>query len=72
MERLAIFFILISFGSCSIINRQQCREMQNKGLVQGTLDSCEQCVEQLGASNSDAVNGCSLGMDAANLIQLGR
>jgi len=72
MARLILAISVLILSGCSLMDNQQCRKWQREGLVQGTLDSCEQCVEQLGASNSDAVNGCSLGMDAANLIQLGR
>ena len=42
--------------------------MQQQGLVQGTLESCNECLDQMGYANSDALNGCSLGLDAAKLM----
>jgi len=69
MARLIILLTILSlFSSCSLIDSQRCKELQSKGLVQGTLSSCIKCVGQLGADNADAINGCALGMDAANLI----
>jgi hypothetical protein len=68
MARLSAAFFLLFFSSCSLVNQQRCRSMQQQGLVQGTLESCNECLDQMGYANSDALNGCSLGLDAAKLM----
>lgn len=68
MAQLAYSLVILLLSGCSVIDHQRCRELQSQGLVQGTLRSCTACVGQLGPSNADAINGCALGMDAANLI----
>jgi len=69
MARLVLVFTFIFFLSgCSLLDSQRCRELQSQGLVQGTVDSCAQCVNQLGPDNVDAIQGCTVGMDAARLI----
>ena len=68
MARLISSLVILLLSGCSVMDNQRCRALQAQGLVQGTLGSCTACVGQLGPSNADAINGCALGMDAANLI----
>ena len=65
--------LLIGAGGCSLMSAsgRQCRMWQSSGTVISTLDSCVQCVDQLG-TNPDAVRGCAVGLDAAALINSGR
>ncbi len=71
MERVirgAVAVCLLIFSGCSLAARAQCRLWQQDGSVQGTIGSCTQCVEQLGPANKDAISGCALGLDAAQLF----
>ena len=33
-----------------------------------TTTSCMSCIEQLGPDNKEAIRGCGMGLDAANLL----
>lgn len=62
---LSILFL----SSCSVGYELRCRQFQNDGLVQGTIGSCVQCVQQFGSGNPEMINGCALGLDAASLVK---
>ena len=68
MIRFIAVTAFISLSGCSFAASQRCRELKSQGLVQGTLDSCTQCVGQLDGQNPDAINGCALGLDTARLV----
>lgn len=67
MERIALSILILLFTGCTWTSRAECRQLQNEGKVQATLDSCTQCVQQFGSGNVDMVNGCAIGLDAARL-----
>jgi hypothetical protein len=64
--------IPLLLASCAIYSPEHriCRQWQHEGKVFSTIDSCKQCVYQLGDGRPEVVNGCALGIDAANLIEL--
>jgi hypothetical protein len=73
MGRLVLWLLFVAvLSGCSIQSRIKCRELQASGKVPGTIDSCSQCVDQLGSSNVDAVNACTVGLDTAALLNAAR
>jgi len=68
MGRITFAILMITLGGCSLTNELRCRSLQERGEVQGTIQSCMQCVQQFGAGNPEMVNGCALGLDAAALM----
>lgn len=64
-----IVLLVLSFSGCTITAQYRCREWQNEGVIQSTLGSCTQCVEQFGSGSLEMIQGCAVGLDAANLLQ---
>ena len=58
---------LLSEG-CATTAETQCAMLLHDGKIIGTLASCKQCIDTLGPSNLSSIQGCSLGLDAAKLI----
>jgi hypothetical protein len=43
---------------------------KNEGYMFSTPEACIKCVKRLGTSNRDAIRGCALGLDSADLMNL--
>jgi hypothetical protein len=65
---LSTIFVLLS--ACSQTKQLQCEYWRNQGVPMGTIDSCKECISTLGISNPNAVGGCSLGLDAASMMEV--
>lgn len=72
LQALIFIVIAIVVSSCVALTPEYriCREWQREGKVIGTISSCTKCVNHLGDGNADAVNGCTIGMDASRLAEL--
>lgn len=66
---LGIIFPIIFLSGCSLTNEMRCRQWRSSGVQMGTLESCMTCIDTLGGYNPQAVAGCSLGLDAAEMMK---
>ena len=66
---LLLTVLTLNLSACTITAQYRCREWQNEGKIQSTLGSCTQCVEQFGSGSVEMIQGCAVGLDAANLLQ---
>jgi hypothetical protein len=60
--------IVLTLFGCSLQRRSICNRWMSEGDFYSTMDSCEQCVAQLGSGSKDAVKGCAMGVDATGLL----
>ena len=64
------FMVLLS--GCASTNQKLCDQLRASGQVYATTASCMRCVDTFGASNTEAIRGCAMGMDAEALIGGGK
>jgi hypothetical protein len=65
------FLLLVVTTGCSVYQspeEKQCRAWQQEGDFFATAKSCETCVKTMGSGSKDAVGGCALGIDTANML----
>ena len=67
--RSSFLFLTIAaaLSACSTAD-VQCRAWKFEGQMYSTINSCRQCVDTLGSDDMNAVRGCALGLDAAQLL----
>jgi hypothetical protein len=58
----------LGLGGCAYNHRLRCEQWQAQGDFFGTTESCLKCIDALGTTNKQAVSGCALGLDAADLL----
>jgi hypothetical protein len=64
--------VLFMLSACAqAASTFRCRQLQATGQMFSTIDSCRKCVESLGDTQVEAIQGCALGLDAGMLIDLG-
>jgi hypothetical protein len=68
MGRLILLLSALYTVGCSVSYELRCRQLQDAGQIQATLGSCVECVRQFGGGSAEMLNGCALGLDAANLV----
>jgi len=71
MRILFILAVLTVVSACSTA-RKQCEVWQREGFMFSTPESCVKCIKRLGWVDRDAIRGCALGMDAADLTTLNK
>lgn len=66
----ALLLVLVLVGSAAgcVTARAQCEKWKSEGFLFSTVDGCVACAQKLGTSNRDAVRGCALGVDTADLL----
>ena len=62
-----VFFLSVLAAGCSEA-ASQCQEWRDDGAIFSTIDSCTACYERFGPHQLDAITGCALGLDAAQLV----
>jgi hypothetical protein len=63
-----LLMALIGTAAGCVTARAQCEKWKSEGFLFSTVDGCVTCAQRMGTSNIDAVRGCALGVDTADLL----
>ena len=68
MKKILGILFVASLSACSLTTQEQCKKWKDEGEMFSSFDNCVRCVKQLGSKDLHAVRGCTMGLDAAQIL----
>lgn len=67
LSTAALAVLMLSAAGCSA-SYMQCMKWRAEGNMFSSLDSCKQCVNQLGSADVEVIKGCAVGVDLGKVV----